>query len=1413
MLVRIQEACKTLQLGKVSPASWARLREAECALTFDLQVETEHLTAAKLQELTQSLQLVRSPEAGAELWEWLAQPAGGAGAAEAIFPRLRALLALLGQASGGAGDLVGAAGAAYLALLSVEGSDRQWSAIFQPAILRQLLIALRGLRRGELRQKRDRREAAEGGEEADAATLDAAGEAPEADEESGRMPQKDAVELLSRLTSFLLGRGLGSSSEAVTLVIDELAALVLRPLEDSIGRQAASGLSALVARAGGPEEIRRLAAACIRATMPAMLMTQERLTSLPSSGGIPRQLQQARASALKFIGGLVRDHPELLTPQAAPVLITEEPAEAEAEPPRKKARKGKGRRGDDDESGVEGERDEDMAASKEDGAEAAEGGEGEKKAKDVAGDVVGVADGEKKGRRRQRPRGQGMDDPIVALLQLACVLTPDRSEWRNFAADAIANLLCEAADVERKLALASRSGGTVTKRLNGKTRDPALEPEVTDEPMLDPETQEASSSSSSGEVFPVALPIADEANTALVLDPIAQAGVQGAVERFLSFLDRILESERVSYRMLATEVVVTALERSGRLTRLGTPEARAELVTKILVSLVRRCGDAVPSVRGRALGGVATALQFLAKCGESAQLLRKVTLDATGPRQVDLAAMFRGAATDEKPMVRRASLTFFDTALPLLRSALGLEGEALISFFELNLMVGLSADESILVRKSSVSSLALLLRTCPMPRVCELWVRNVLPLVLDVEPSVVERSLDELEAAVLNPLIERSLPRREGRLPLPEVLSSLDSEAIEHLQRGIKQLSKRNGGALPAKFVTSLVRCVQECLQPLPLGDWPLAIWSMLEEVTSFDKSGKIVFELILDAWVLFSAPSARRQLVKGSGHGGLGGLNSGEQAGLLGTKILNVLEHLVPTASQERMPELLDSICGALASLIAPTSMIRSMMCLVERIEATWKAQKVHQERLKQQPAWRVQLLKGIQAVLSEYVQADVPKEPVSSRRLCASLFTLGELALLDPAIISDGVVTKVQTIATNTIFRNTHRVHTDQAVRGQAFASLGKFCLKKDALAKKSVELFVLHLSSNECSVVRNNVLIVLGDLCIHYTSLVDRFVPRMTELLRDPNELIRKQAAMILASLLSEDFIKFRGSILLRFLLLLSDSSESVRGFVECVFARILHQRNAAMFSQNFLDVVCALNGWAGLANFQGAKGNEDFSLQAFPARRAMIYRFMLTLMSNDQKFNVVAQIVTTLLAAFVDAEEKVELPATMSESGGQALSDGLELLSSKEMRVCFSAQKASQDDEGEADSGEKAGAEAAARGVLGSILKRNLIENIVPVLVQLKNLAETKRSPFLRQVRRCLRELLRDFKDDLKAMLPGDQQLAKEIAFDLEEEEGGVEAVEAGTAAAERPPALPIMNVPRPCTSMTSLPVAKALVAAA
>lgn len=55
--------------------------------------------------------------------------------------------------------------------------------------------------------------------------------------------------------------------------------------------------------------------------------------------------------------------------------------------------------------------------------------------------------------------------------------------------------------------------------------------------------------------------------------------------------------------------------------------------------------------------------------------------------------------------------------------------------------------------------------------------------------------------------------------------------------------------------------------------------------------------------------------------------------------------------------------------------------------------------------------------------------------------------------------------------------------------------------------------------------------------------------------------------------------------------------------------------------------------------------------------------------------------------------------------------------------------------------------------------------MPIIIELKRLLEKHRSPFLKNLMEYLKELLKDFKDEVNDILVADKQLAKEIQYDL------------------------------------------------
>lgn len=80
-----------------------------------------------------------------------------------------------------------------------------------------------------------------------------------------------------------------------------------------------------------------------------------------------------------------------------------------------------------------------------------------------------------------------------------------------------------------------------------------------------------------------------------------------------------------------------------------------------------------------------------------------------------------------------------------------------------------------------------------------------------------------------------------------------------------------------------------------------------------------------------------------------------------------------------------------------------------------------------------------------------------------------------------------------------------------------IGKLCLQHEDLAKKSIPALVRELEVCEDVAVRNNVVIVMCDLCIRYTVMVDKYIPNISMCLKDSDPFIRKQTLILLTNLL--------------------------------------------------------------------------------------------------------------------------------------------------------------------------------------------------------------------------------------------------------------------------------------------------------
>merc|ERR1711862_677495 len=83
-------------------------------------------------------------------------------------------------------------------------------------------------------------------------------------------------------------------------------------------------------------------------------------------------------------------------------------------------------------------------------------------------------------------------------------------------------------------------------------------------------------------------------------------------------------------------------------------------------------------------------------------------------------------------------------------------------------------------------------------------------------------------------------------------------------------------------------------------------------------------------------------------------------------------------------------------------------------------------------------------------------------------------------------------------------------------------------------------------------------------------------------------------------------------------------------------------------------------------------------------------------------------------------------------------------------------------------------AAKKKIISQVVKKNVIENIIPIVIALKHKLEKFRSPLLDDLMTYLREVMKDYKNEVKEILAADKQLATEIQFDLKKWEEEMEA---------------------------------------
>lgn len=82
---------------------------------------------------------------------------------------------------------------------------------------------------------------------------------------------------------------------------------------------------------------------------------------------------------------------------------------------------------------------------------------------------------------------------------------------------------------------------------------------------------------------------------------------------------------------------------------------------------------------------------------------------------------------------------------------------------------------------------------------------------------------------------------------------------------------------------------------------------------------------------------------------------------------------------------------------------------------------------------------------------------------------------------------------------------------------SATGKLCLQHEDLIHKYLPVFAREMEEGKEVAVRNNVVVIMCDLCVRYTNMVDHYIPNISACLGDNEAIIREQTLIMLTNLL--------------------------------------------------------------------------------------------------------------------------------------------------------------------------------------------------------------------------------------------------------------------------------------------------------
>ncbi|ESQ55882.1 hypothetical protein EUTSA_v10024228mg [Eutrema salsugineum] len=830
-----------------------------------------------------------------------------------------------------------------------------------------------------------------------------------------------------------------------------------------------------------------------------------------------------------------------------------------------------------------------------------------------------------------------------------------------------------------------------------------------------------------------------------------------------------------------------------------------------LNALVQRCSDSNTLIRARALSNLAQVVGFLSGDERSRSVLKQA-LGFSGEISEGngiVTDLLKKRCVDEKAATRRAALLL----VTKLTSLLGGCFDASI----LKTMGTSCSDPLISIRKAAISALSEAFRICTDENVTTEWLHSVPRMIMDNETSIQEECENVFHELALERIsragsalsrdsasssrdadrdIEALFP--EGVLVLLKELCN--SEVSPWVKKICGSLGKKK--QLKPRVALALQSIIKESEslwlgRSMPINKWtaPAGAWFLLSEVSVYLPKS-VEWEFLHHHWQLLDKNDLQDEEGDEEGVECNSSTWAGDRVCLLQT-ISNVSLQLPPEPAADLADNLLKKIEKFNLHSAEVDAHVKALKTLCLRKACTSEKSDVLVKK------WVEQVLSKASKVTEKYIEgvssnnhSFVTPATLGSRRskrlgsvsqklskAVTAVYTIGSCLIIYPSADTTKIVPLLHTVITSGNSDSKLKKKFPQAnvcmkqkappFYSQSWLTMAKLCLADGKLAKRYIPLFAQELEKSDCAALRNNLVVAMTDFCVHYTAMIECYIPKITKRLRDPCEVVRRQTFILLSRLLQRDYVKWRGVLFLRFLLSLVDESEKIRRLADFLFGNILKVKAPLLAYNSFVEAIYVLNdchahtGHSNPDSKQSRTKDQAFSIRGNDERarskRMQIYITLLKQMAPEHLLATFAKLCAEVLAAASDGMLNIE-----DVTGQSVLQDAFQILACKEIRLSVSRGASSETVEMEEEGGDSNAAAAKGRAITQAV-RKGLIQNTIPIFIELKRLLESKNSPLTGSLMDCLRVLLKDYKNEIEEMLVADKQLQKELVYDMQKHE--------------------------------------------